>query len=417
MPRNSQRHGCLVALTLGLALPGAAAEEPVRVRSQVFDIEYSVNGGALPLDSVRLWYTQDGGANWQVYAFDEDRQSPVIFHAPGEGLFGFFLVLTNATGASSPPPGPSTTAHQTAFVDFSPPVVQLHPLRLTSMLGQRVLQIRWTAIDSQLDARPIELNYQRPPAGPWIPVSTDPLANTGRYDWRLPDDLTGAVTLRVTVSDQGGHRTDSETQTLELLAVGSDLPPSAASSASGSALPLAADDAATVAGSKRAGERVARLFAEAQAHRDRGEYAEGIARLREVVKLNPQMTEAFAEMGGLLYRVGDLDRSLNAYQIALRQQPALREALRGAAMVDQQRKDYASAAERLRTILRNNPNDAEIWMSLGDIAVFQGDEIRARECYTRATQIDPQAARIIADARQRLALMAEPSRNPRPKSP
>ena len=70
------------------------------------------------------------------------------------------------------------------------------------------------------------------------------------------------------------------------------------------------------------------------------------------------------------------------------------------------------AAERLRTILRYNPNDAEIWMRLGDVAVFQGDELLARECYTRASQIDPSAGGVIAEARERLALMAKTSRQP-----
>jgi cytochrome c-type biogenesis protein CcmH/NrfG len=64
----------------------------------------------------------------------------------------------------------------------------------------------------------------------------------------------------------------------------------------------------------------------------------------------------------------------------------------------------------LRTILEQKPNDAEIWMNLGDIAVYQGDELMARECYTRATEAEPSAEEIIAKAQKRLTLMAELSR-------
>jgi len=44
------------------------------------------------------------------------------------------------------------------------------------------------------------------------------------------------------------------------------------------------------------------------------------------------------------------------------------------------------------------------------VAVYQGDEVLARECYTRATRIDPAAGKTIAEAKQRLTLMTETSR-------
>jgi Tfp pilus assembly protein PilF len=302
-------------------------------------------------------------------------------------------------------------------VDYTPPVVQLHPVRQTTQLGQRVLQIRWTAVDSQLSVRPIEIAYQRPPEAAWKPVVTEPLSNTGRYDWRVPDDLGGSVALRATVSDLGGHRVDSERQVIELgtSTTQAEQPAGGAATSAKPADSTGADDGTALPGSRKAKERIAKLLAESAAHRDRGEYVEGIARLREAVKLDPQRTEAFAEMADMLYRVGDLDRALNAYEIALKQRPNLRAALQGAAIVDRDRKNYSAAADRLRTILRYNPNDAEVWMNLGDVAVYQGDEVLARDCYTRATNIDPTAAKTIAEAQQRLALMTEVSRGLRPK--
>jgi cytochrome c-type biogenesis protein CcmH/NrfG len=171
------------------------------------------------------------------------------------------------------------------------------------------------------------------------------------------------------------------------------------------------DDAA-LAGSQRSKERASQLFAQALEEAKRGQLTGGVSRLREAVKLDPQMTQAFAEMGGMLYLLGDLDRAQGAYEIALKQQTNSREALRGIAKIHERKGQMPAAAEKLQTILRYNPKDAEIWLQLGDVAVHQGDEVRARECYMRASQIDPQAAAVIADARQRLALMAEVSRNP-----
>jgi cytochrome c-type biogenesis protein CcmH/NrfG len=159
------------------------------------------------------------------------------------------------------------------------------------------------------------------------------------------------------------------------------------------------------------------LLAEAVSCRDRGEFREAAARLREVVRLDPQSTEAFVEMGDVLYRLGDLDRALNAYELGLRRQPMLRAALRGAAAVHGQKRDYAGAAKLLRTVLRHNPQDAEVWMNLGDIAVYQGDEVLARDAYTHALQVDPGASKVMADADKRLELLDGSSRTFRPAKP
>ncbi len=436
------RHGCpiLAVTTLICALSPAASAQVQRLGVRAFDIEYYVNDDALPLDSVQLWYTQDDGGTWNEYGLDEDRQSPFPFHAPDEGTFGFFFVMSNTTGASSAAPAEGTPPQQRVLVDFTPPVVQLHPLRTTTSLGQTVVHIRWTAIDTQLTSRPIELAYRRPPDTAWQRIGSDPLANTGRYDWRLPDGISGALAVRVTVSDHGGHSADSEVQVIELPAIAPGPSPvgrgevavtgNASPEGRGGTkpsplapLPRGEGELALIpgpspegrgeialAGSKRAMERVGKLMGEAAEHRERGEYAQGVARLREAVKLDPQRTEAFAEMAGMLAKLGDYERALGAYEIALKQNPNLRSALQGSALVLKEKNDFQGAGERLRTILRYNPNDAEVWMNLGDVAIFQGDESLARDCYTRATQIDPKATQVISAAQQRLALMTETSR-------
>ncbi len=403
-----------MAVTCVPALAGDV--DPVRVQSRTFEIEYEVNPAALPLTAVRLWYTLDEGRTWTAHANDEDCVSPATFHATQEGLYGVFFQLENATGVSSTPPGSSTIPHQWAFVDETPPVVQLHELRQTTMLGQRVVQIRWTAVDANLTPRPIEIEYQRLPGGQATSVVDDPIANTGRYDWRLPDDLAGSAAVRLFVNDCGGHRVASERQIVEILPLPGHATP-VGLSATGLAEP-SRQQVAVATSSDFEGRNALRgrqLYREALAFRDLGDYRQAVSRLREVVKLDPQMAEAFSEMGAMLYLLGDYDEALAAFDIALAQKPALRSALQGAAKVFRQKHDYASAAAHLRTILRYNPNDAETWMFLGDVGIFQGDEALARECYIRATQIDPEATVVIEQAGKRLALMADVSRSYRQK--
>ncbi len=406
-PREIASASLVFFLGTPLVLHG---QDAVCVRSRDFDIEYRVNAEALPLDAVRLWYTLDGGLSWDDYGLDEDRVSPIRFHAPSEGLFGFYFVLSNRSGPSSAPPSKSTPPQQWALVDFTPPIIQLHDARLTTAFGETVVQIRWTAVDAQLSPRPIELLYSRSGNDARSRISPEPMANTGRYDWRVPRELTGSISIVAVATDRGGHRAESEGWTVEL---GNGTPPSARFDLGlRSSNSEAAGNGEALTGSPRAREKAEELFANAMTNRDRGEFSEGIARLREAVRLDPQMTDAFEEMAGMLYRLGDLDRALGAYDLALKQRPNSRDALRGAARVFQQKSDYSAASDRLRTVLRYHPTDAEVWLQLGDIAVYQGDEIRARECYLRASHIDPAASRIVADARQRLALMSETARDP-----
>lgn len=410
MERFTIWHGCLFIAALACWGETTHAQEPVQVGSLVFDIEYEVDEDALPLSSVTLWYRVDGEPTWYEFGTDDDRHSPFTFRAPKEGEYEFYIIATNATGASSMPPGPGSPAHIRAFVDGTPPVVQLHPLRATVMIGRPTVQIRWTAVDGQFGARPVALAYQRPPDQTWYPMLPDPIANTGRYDWRVPEGMAGPVVVRLTVTDLGGHQVHSELQAIELAAASPVQPSNTPMMGQLASMNSPGVETMALSGSARAKQQAQRLFNEAIVHKERGEYREGIAQLRQAIKLDPHWAEAFSAMADMLYGIGDLDSSLHAYDLALQQKPTMRDALRGTAAIHRKRNDHSSAAASLRTILRYNPNDAEVWMNLGDVAIYQGDEIFARECYTRAAQIDPEAKQVVADAHKRLELMTEVSR-------
>lgn len=408
MTPRTLRHGCLVLFMAQITVTAAPPNQPLRVVTREFEIDYGLNEAAQPIESVQLWFTLDRGLNWQHFGFDRDVRSPVVFRAPTEGLYGFFVIVTNAVGPSSQPPGPSTKPMMWALVDYTAPVIQLHNVRQINRLGETVVQIDWTAIDTNLPTRPIEIFYQKLNDLRWVALSREPLPNTGRFDWRVPQNLTGPISVRIAVTDQGGHRVESESKMVDI--------PNARSGellTNSIVSPLRKDIAlyAQPASSRSAtAPNVRHLFSEAMAYRDREQLRTAVSRLREVVRLDPKMTEAFTEMADILNRLGDPDRAMDAYGIALQQRPTMRAALKGTALIYGQRKDYSSAATQLRTILRYNPNDVEVWMNLGDLAIYQGDELLARECYMRASQMDPTASDIVSDARKRLTLLGEVSR-------
>ncbi len=400
MKNISVWHGCqMVVWAAGTSACFAApvANDIVRVNSKVFDVEYRVNERALPLASVRFWYTLDKGDTWQLYGQDDDRQSPIQFNAPEEGLYGFYFVAGNSAGLSGAPPQAGTDAQRWAYVDYKPPIVQLHKPKVDprSATGNTIA-VRWSAIDAHLPTRPISLSFRTAPEGSWNPIAGN-LANTGRYDWKVKDALDGKIVLRISVIDQGGNRVEAATS-FDLpsrlqLELDDALPPNGDLSNS-------ASDARADAGSK---DRARMLYQAATQHRDRGENELAMARLRDALKADPTLSIALVDLASLLHNQGHFPAALEAYQLSLRQNPKLRSGLEGSARVAIAQRQYGLASDFLRRILDEDPKDAATWMNLGDVSIYQGDELTARDYYQKATSVEPNNSEVIARARLRLA--------------
>ena len=317
------RHGCLLVVmgwaTLAVAGPPSASV-PAKVRSKIFDVEYRVNPAALPLAAVRLWYTVDRGAVWSSYGLDSDRQSPVAFHAPQEGLFGFFIVLENGAGTSGAEPEPGSEPHLWAYIDYTPPVVQVHSPQLDPRAADGpAISVRWTALDAHLPPRPIALAYRLPPDGDWQSIARN-LANTGRYDWRLPEGLAGRVMIRVRVEDRGGNAVEG--------AATIDLQPPPEPDVTNEGDDADRADATLTAAARPVDEterqRARKLYEQGRWHADRGERRLAMARLRDALKLDPTLSVALVDLASLLYVEGDYEGSTRAYDLVLRQAPGMR---------------------------------------------------------------------------------------------
>lgn len=394
------------------ALPTAAATPPdeqsvPKVRSQVFDIGYQVSEAALPLQAVHLWYTLDRGQSWRQYGRDDDAQSPMPFHARDEGLHGFYFVVTNDAGASGNIPGPDTEPQQWAMVDFTPPILQLHSAEQDpDSMAHPILRIRWTAIDQHLPTRPVGLWYRSVPAGEWAAIVRD-VANTGRYDWRIPDDVTGSIIVRATVRDLGGHLVQATSPATEVVRSRTQ----AADSLNAARQAHTAESPALDPADQT---RLQALAARGVWHADRGEHRLAIARFRDALKLDAGHSEALLGMGDSLYTLGDQSPSIEAYQLLLKRDPTNRNGLESLARVLVAQRNYPAAMKQLEALVRQNPNDVMGWLELGDVTLYQGDQVRAAEHYRRAATLDPAAAEVITMAKARLANLsgvAEHARN------
>lgn len=180
-------------------------ELPKMIRQTQFQMDYDIESvGPEGVAEVQLWATTDGGRTWAMWQRDEDRRSPFDVHVPGEGLYGFCIVVVANNGLTSTRPRSGDLAELWVAVDMTPPEV-----RLTSAVygegryaGQ--LLIRWEARDALLGDRPVTLLFSEHPEGPWNTVATG-LANTGYYYWPVDPRIPDRVYLRIEVTDGAGN--------------------------------------------------------------------------------------------------------------------------------------------------------------------------------------------------------------------
>ena len=415
MKRNRLRHGGLVALVVAgplHAVPAPPDHQIPKIQSRRFAIRYRVNEAALPLTRAELWYSRDGGDTWHNYGLDEDSQSPIQFDATDEGTYGFYFVLENGVGSSGRPPQPGTAPQQWVFVDYTPPIVQLHPVQVDQRDTLRPrLQIRWTAIDAHFAPRPIELSYRIAPDGEWTGMG-DHLSNTGRYDWHPPESACGGgkrLVVRLTARDRSGHRASAVARAVEFLET------EVSDEASAAGAPLAGEPTAdTLDPADR--KRVEALLRRGLAHKERGEHGLAAARFQEALAIDPHMPEALVDLGETLYFREKYDDSIEAFEWAVKFEPGWTQARRGlirALMIVGRHED---ASAQLAHVLKSAPADAEAWLTLGDVAMSRSDELMARENWQKAATVDPAAEETVEQARarladlQRMAAMSGPAR-------
>lgn len=393
------RHGC--PLILLFAVVAQAANPPsdqfiAKPGTRQFDVQYDVNPDALPLSRVELWYTFDQGASWHSFGVDEDLTSPIRFVAPREGLCGLYFVIANDAGPSGPPPQPDTNPHQWVYVDFTPPVCQLHEPVIEWPGGPKPkVQVRWSVVDEHLIPRPVTLAYRAGVEGDWHEIQSR-LPNTGRYDWTPPDDAGEEVVLRLTAFDRGGHQVECVGGAISLRQPAPVMPMAAPIEPQ---VPIETIKAVPL---PRDVERAKDIYARAKRHLARGEVELAADRLRDAVGIDPTMFDALVELGNTLYALDELDESAGAYEQALVHQPGSRDAMIGLARTFVRQKRLGQAQETLHRVVDANPKDAESWLHLGDIAVYRGDEVTARQCYVKAVKLSATDAALGKRARQRL---------------
>ncbi len=400
----------LVGMTAAVAASPPAG--PVAVRSRQVELHYTLHGTAATAE-VELWYSRDLGGTWQRYGLDPDGRSPMVFVPPGEGLYGFKLIVRDGERVSGAPPRAHDRPHRWAFVDYTPPLAQWDGIEPgDDFAARRVVHLRWTAHDDHFDGRPVSLAYQSSLDQQWK-VIAERVANAGRYDWTVPADVGGQVSLRLTVRDRGGHaveRVYGPVPVERWAGMATTRPAEggllASVEASGAARtvdppqPGVPELPPGPPGPER--RRAEELYRQGSWHLVRGQYAPAAERFREALELDPQMVEARNDLAGICYLQKNYEEALRLYLETLKVRAHHEPALRGAALAHVARRDYAQSRDMLERLLAVNGGDAEARLDLGDVLFMMGDRARAVQEWRAAGTTE--TAVIVEKARRRLEL-------------
>jgi tetratricopeptide (TPR) repeat protein len=130
----------------------------------------------------------------------------------------------------------------------------------------------------------------------------------------------------------------------------------------------------------------------AQIHREAGRHREAIALLDNALKIDPSLSEAWNEMGGVALAENRLDEALGHFQQALTGKPDLLYALLNAAQTAAQLRRTEAAEGYYRKAVAAHPASADAANGLGLLLARSGRRGEAEQQLKLATRLDPALA-------------------------
>src|SRR5262249_36484023 len=196
------------------------------INTRQVTLEYEVaKFGPSGVSSVDVYITQDDGQSWQPFGTVQSMNVPstpdakgspasirrsLTLEVPGEGKYGFYLVVKSGVGRSKPPPQGGTRPQIRLEVDTTAPDADLSDVRPDPSGGNAVL-LQWQASDKNLPPRPVTLEWADRKDGQWQVIARDLPAN-GHYTWQLATTVPGQVFLRLTVRDLANNVSVAESE-------------------------------------------------------------------------------------------------------------------------------------------------------------------------------------------------------------
>jgi hypothetical protein len=196
------------------SIPAQAFEKPATpglrlVNSHRIMLDYDMKDVPSADGSIlELWYTQDG-KRWFKDETTVKSGSPYVIEVNKEGTYGFMMVARERN-EKSVPPAAGETPQVWVEVDWTRPVVSLVDAKMGKGPLGRSVALTWTATDSNLTKKPINLYYAEKSEGPWKSFAIG-LENTGHYIWQVPETVPANVFVRMEACDSVGNIGSAQT--------------------------------------------------------------------------------------------------------------------------------------------------------------------------------------------------------------
>jgi hypothetical protein len=166
--------------------------------------------GPAGIGNVILYLTTNDGLKWEPFA-DELKETRHLLkegpyqrtlQLPGEGLYGFRIVVLNKANLGEPPPSSGDLPEMRVEVDLTPPKVEVFKPKPDTTKRDTII-LEWEATDKTLAANPVTLEWSDQRDGPWQTIAKDQ-PGTGQHPWQPPAGKVW-VYLRARVRDAAGN--------------------------------------------------------------------------------------------------------------------------------------------------------------------------------------------------------------------
>jgi hypothetical protein len=196
----------------------------VNKRKAKIDFEVP-RAGPSGLGSVDIYITTDEGTTWDKYLAYPNAAPPAVNEPktlspvpgtvtvalPKDGvIYGFYLVVKSRAGLGKRPPKPGDPPQVRIEADTTLPSAELYSLKPDPAQRDHLL-VTWKASDRNLAPDPVTLEWSARTSGPWAPIGEFHHPNTGRYSWRVSDNVPHRVYLRLSVRDRAGNTAIAQT--------------------------------------------------------------------------------------------------------------------------------------------------------------------------------------------------------------
>ena len=198
---------CLIGVCCRATQAAPIPTKPVYTNKTRFRIPYRFDAAEmqrLGSREIRLYVSVDAGQHWQHVQSVAPQQGKFEFQAPRDGEY-WFAVKTVDSSNRLHPDGNTMQAGLRVVVDTRPPALQLD----LTQAKRRQIQVRWSALDPQIDLSTLKLEIVEPGATQWSPLKI-PARETGKTTWQVRK--TGLVAIRGSVSDLAGNLRRAQAQ-------------------------------------------------------------------------------------------------------------------------------------------------------------------------------------------------------------